>query len=76
MNLLNILLHSVDGYADLGKPGTADQLCIICVKMVAELTAINQTRQIISVGNKALLPAHRSLWHGTVDDMMSGLLCT
>ena len=49
MDLLDALLHSVDGYVDLGKPATVNQLCIICFEMMAELMAINQTRQIISV---------------------------
>ena len=75
MDLLDALLHSVDGYVDLGSPGTADlRLYIIYLKMMTELMAIDQTRQIISVGNKALRPEHRSMWHGTVDDMRPGML--
>ena len=43
MDLLNALLHSVDGYIDLGNPDTVDQLCVVCLKMTAELVAIDQT---------------------------------
>jgi hypothetical protein len=49
MHFLNALLHSVHGYVDLDKPGTVNQLCIINVKMTAELMAIDQTRKITSV---------------------------
>jgi hypothetical protein len=44
--------------------------------MMAELMSIDQTRQIISVRNKALRSGHRPLWHGTVDDMRPELLRT
>lgn len=74
MDLLYAMLHYVDGYIDLDKPSTVDQLCVICIKIMAELMAIDQTRKIISVGNKALRPEYRSLGHGTVDDMRPGLL--
>ena len=76
MDLLNALLHSVDGYINLRKPSTVNLLCIICVKMMAELMAIDQIRKIISIGNKAMRPEHRSLWHGTIDDIRPGLLHT
>jgi hypothetical protein len=61
MDLLNVLLRSVDGYIDLGKSDTVDQLYVVCIKIMAELMGINQARQIIGVDNEALRLEHRSL---------------
>lgn len=71
-DLLDALLHSGDGCVVLGRSGTVDQLCIICVKMMAEFMAIDQTRKIIIEGNKSLRHECRSLWHGTVYDLRPG----
>ena len=74
MDLLDALLHSVDGYVDLGSPGTADlRLYIIYLKMMTELMAIDQTRQIISLASTTLFEMMLKFDIGRYELSSSGL---
>jgi len=68
----NTLLQKVDRQADLDNSDAVDQLCVVCIMMVTEMT-VDEAFKVLSVWNKLLGIQNRTLWYLTAD-LMSALL--
>ena len=69
MDFFNALLQAADRRAYVNGSHTIDQLCVVCVEMMAETVAVDEAFQIFGVDGKLLWPENGTLRHRTVNWM-------